>query len=147
MRGGIAALSQLDKSLDEASTTLGANGATTFKRVLMPLLKPAVIGALIYGFVRSMTTVSAIVFPGLGRHRSGDHLHIIGRVVNGDYGVAIAYCAVLILIMVTAIMLVQWVVGSRKLGAARQRIPARQSRPSRWADSAPAPIRTCRIPE
>jgi iron(III) transport system permease protein len=42
--------------------------------------------------------------------------YIIGRVVNGDYGVAIAYCAVLILIMVVAIVFVQWLVGSRKLG-------------------------------
>lgn len=115
VRGGIAAFSQLDKSLDEASTTLGAKGATTFRRVLLPLLKPAVIGALIYGFVRSMTTVSAIIFL-----VSGDTdlatTYILGRVGNGDYGVAIAYSAVLILIMVIAIVLVQWLVGTRKLG-------------------------------
>ena len=115
VRGGIAALSQLDKSLDEASTTLGANGATTFRRVLMPLLKPAIVGALIYGFVRSMTTVSAIVFLVSGDTEVAT-TYIIGRVINGDYGVAIAYCAVLILIMIVAIVLVQWLVGSRKLG-------------------------------
>ena len=140
VRGGIAALSQLDKSLDEASTTLGANGATTFKRVLMPLLKPAVIGALIYGFVRSMTTVSAIVFLVSGDTEVAT-TYIIGRVVNGDYGVAIAYCAVLILIMVAAIMLVQWIVGSRKLG--RHSGTARRAnitRGSRWI--APAPNKT-----
>ena len=115
VRGGIAALSQLDKSLDEASTTLGANGATTFRRVLMPLMKPAIVGALIYGFVRSMTTVSAIVFLVSGDTEVAT-TYIIGRVINGDYGVAIAYCSVLILIMVVAIVLVQWIVGSRKLG-------------------------------
>ena len=115
VRGGIAALSQLDKSLDEASTTLGANGATTFRRVLMPLLKPAIVGALIYGFVRSMTTVSAIVFLVSGDTEVAT-TYIIGRVINGDYGVAIAYCAVLILIMIVAIVFVQWLVGSRKLG-------------------------------
>jgi len=115
VRGGIAALSQIDKSLDEASTTLGANGATTFRRVLMPLMKPAIVGALIYGFVRSMTTVSAIVFLVSGDTEVAT-TYIIGRVINGDYGVAIAYCSVLILIMVVAIVLVQWIVGSRKLG-------------------------------
>jgi iron(III) transport system permease protein len=115
VRGGIAALSQLDKSLDEASTTLGANGATTFKRVLLPLLKPAVVGALIYGFVRSMTTVSAIIFLVSGDTELAT-TYIIGRVVNGDYGVAIAYSVALILIMVVAIVLVQWLVGTRKLG-------------------------------
>ena len=115
VRGGIAALSQLDKSLDEASTTLGANGATTFRRVLMPLMKPAIVGALIYGFVRSMTTLSAIVFLVSGDTEVATS-YIIGRVINGDYGVAIAYCSVLILIMVVAIVFVQWLVGSRKLG-------------------------------
>jgi iron(III) transport system permease protein len=115
VRGGIAALSQIDKSLDEASTTLGANGATTFRRVLMPLMKPAIVGALIYGFVRSMTTVSAIIFLVSGDTEVAT-TYIIGRVVNGDYGVAIAYSAVLILIMVVAIVVVQWLVGTRKLG-------------------------------
>ncbi len=123
VRGGIAALSQLDKSLDEASTTLGANGATTFRRVLMPLMKPAIVGALIYGFVRSMTTVSAIVFLVSGDTEVAT-TYIIGRVVNGDYGVAIAYCAVLILIMVVAIVFVQWLVGSRKLGRRAAASPA-----------------------
>ena len=59
--------------------------------------------------------VSAIVFLVSGDTEVAT-TYIIGRVVNGDYGVAIAYCAVLILIMVLAIVLVQWLVGSRKLG-------------------------------
>jgi iron(III) transport system permease protein len=62
VRAGIASMAQIDRSLDEASTTLGARGATTLKRVLLPLLKPAVIAALVYSFVRSMTTLSAIIF-------------------------------------------------------------------------------------
>lgn len=115
VRGGIAAFAQLDRSLDEASTTLGAGGATTFRRVLMPLLKPAIIGALIYGFVRSMTTVSAIIFLVSGNTELAT-TYIIGRVINGDYGVAIAYSATLIMIMVLAIVLVQWLVGARRLG-------------------------------
>ena len=41
---------------------------------------------------------------------------IIGRVGNGDYGVALAYCTVLIVLMSAAIALIQFVVGERKLG-------------------------------
>jgi iron(III) transport system permease protein len=115
VRGGIAALSQIDKSLDEASTTLGANGAKTFRYVLFPLLKPAIVGALVYGFVRSMTTVSAIIFLVSGETEVAT-TYIIGRVVNGDYGISIAYSAVLIVIMVVAILIIQWLVGSRVLG-------------------------------
>ncbi len=43
--------------------------------------------------------------------------YIIGRVVNGDYGVAIAYSAVLILLMVAAIVAIQWLVGVRVVAA------------------------------
>jgi iron(III) transport system permease protein len=42
--------------------------------------------------------------------------YIINRVVNGDYGVAIAYCSVLIVLMMAAIWLIQRLVGERKLG-------------------------------
>ena len=42
--------------------------------------------------------------------------YIIGRVGNGDYGVALAYCTVLIVLMSAAIALIQFLVGERKLG-------------------------------
>src|SRR5205823_3688 len=42
IRSGLAALAQLDKSLDEASLTLGASSSTTVRRVVYPLLKPTV---------------------------------------------------------------------------------------------------------
>ncbi|HYR01552.1 MAG TPA: iron ABC transporter permease, partial [Casimicrobiaceae bacterium] len=62
VRAGIAAMSQIDRSLDEASVTLGARGFTTLSRVILPLLKPAIVAALVYSFVRAVTTVSAVIF-------------------------------------------------------------------------------------
>ena len=41
---------------------LGASTLTTLRRVVLPLLKPALVAALTYSFVRSMTTVSAVIF-------------------------------------------------------------------------------------
>ena len=46
--------------------------------------------------------------------------YIIGRVENGDYGLAIAYSSVLILVMLVAVSLVQLFVGERRLGRRRQ---------------------------
>jgi iron(III) transport system permease protein len=43
--------------------------------------------------------------------------YIIGRVINGDYGVAIAYSAVLIILMVAVILAIQWLVGVRTIAA------------------------------
>ncbi len=116
VRGGLASLAQIDHSLDEASSTLGASGSTTVRRVLLPLVKPAVVAALVYGFVRSVTTVSAVIFLVSGDTDMAT-TYIIGRVVNGDYGVAIAYSAVLIVLMLTAIVAIQRLVGVRVIGS------------------------------
>jgi iron(III) transport system permease protein len=115
VRAGMASMAQIDRSLDEASTTLGARGITTLRRVLLPLLKPAVIAALVYSFVRAVTTVSAVIFLVSAQYEWAT-TYIINRVVNGDYGVAIAYSSVLIVLMLAVIGLIQRVVGERQVG-------------------------------
>jgi iron(III) transport system permease protein len=115
VRAGMASMAQIDRSLDEASTTLGARSATTLRRVLLPLLKPAVVAALVYSFVRAMTTVSAVIFLVSAQYEWAT-TYIINRVVNGDYGVAIAYSSVLIVLMLAVIGVIQWAVGDRRLG-------------------------------
>ncbi len=115
VRAGAASFKQLDKSLDEASTMLRAGTATTLRRVVLPLLKPALVAALVYSFVRSMTTVSAVVFLVTAENELAT-TYIIGRVGNGDYGVALAYCTVLIVLMSLATSLISLLVGERRLG-------------------------------
>jgi iron(III) transport system permease protein len=115
VRSGIATLSQIDKSLDEASLTLGARSGTTVRRVILPLLKPAIVAAMVYSFVRAMTAVSAIIFLVTAQYNMAT-AYIVGRVEAGEFGLAIAYSSVLIVVMLTAILLIQLVVGERKLG-------------------------------
>ena len=114
VRGGIAAMSQLDKSLDEASITLGANSFATVRRVILPLMGPAILAALTYSFVRAITSVSAVIFLVSAKHNMATSF-IVGRVENGEFGLAIAYSAVLIVTMLAAILLLQLLVGSRRL--------------------------------
>ncbi len=115
VRAGTAAFKQLDKSLDEASLMLRASTRQTLFNVVLPLLKPALVAALVYSFVRGMTTVSAVIFLVTAENELATS-YIIGRVGNGDYGVALAYCTVLIILMSLAIALIQFLVGERKLG-------------------------------
>ncbi len=115
VRAGVAAMSQVDASLDEASRMLRARSPRTLARVLAPLMKPAIVAALTYGFVRAMTTVSAVVFLVSAEYDLAT-TYIIGRVVNGDYGVAIAYCAVLIVLMVSVVAAIETLVGTRRHG-------------------------------
>jgi len=115
VRAGIAAMSQIDPSLDEASLTLGARSLTTIRRVILPLLRPAIVAALVFSFVRAMTAISAVIFLVSANYDMATS-YIVGRVENGDYGLAIAYCSVLIGFMVLVVLLIQLVVGRRRLG-------------------------------
>jgi len=115
VRAGTAAFKQLDRSLDEASAMLRAGSVQTLRHVVLPLLKPALVAALVYSFVRAITTVSAVIFLVTAENELAT-TYIIGRVGNGDYGVALAYCTVLIVLMAAAIGLIQLLVGERKLG-------------------------------
>ncbi|MXQ13809.1 ABC transporter permease [Microvirga makkahensis] len=115
VRSGIATLSQIDKSLDEASLTLGARSATTMRRVVLPLLRPAIVAALVYSFVRAMTAVSAVIFLVTAEYNMAT-TYIVGRVEAGEFGLAIAYSTVLIVVMLFAILAIQVAVGERRLG-------------------------------
>lgn len=115
VRAGVAAMSQLDRNLDEASLTLGASASTTMRHVIAPLLRPAIAAALVYSFVRAITAISAVIFLVSAKYDMATS-YIIGRVENGDFGIAIAYSSVLILVMLAAVSLVQLVIGKRRLG-------------------------------
>ena len=119
VRAGIASMSQLDKSLDESSLTLGANSWQTFRRVILPLLRPAILAALVYSFVRAMTAISAVIFLVSARYDMATS-YIIGRVENNDYGLAIAYSTTLIFVMLAAVGLLQFLVGRVQIGRRTQ---------------------------
>ncbi|MBC8791803.1 MAG: iron ABC transporter permease [Tagaea sp. CACIAM 22H2] len=123
VRAGMAALSQIDKSLDEASLTLGARTATTVRRVVMPLLRPAIVATLVFSFVHAMTAVSAVIFLVSARHNMAT-AYIVGRVEAGEFALAIAYSTVLIGVMALAIVIIQLGVGRRQLGRRGQQTAA-----------------------
>jgi iron(III) transport system permease protein len=122
VRAGTAAFKQLDKSLDEASLMLRASTVQTLIHVVLPLLKPALVAALVYSFVRAITRVCAVIFLVTAENELAT-TYIIGRVGNGDYGVALAYCTVLIVLRSLAIALIQFLVGERKLGRRKAGAP------------------------
>jgi iron(III) transport system permease protein len=119
MRAGLAALAQIDRSMEEASQTMGGGGLTTLRRVVLPLIRPAIFTALVYSFVTAMTAVSAVIFLVSARHNMAT-AYIMGRVEAGEYALAIAYSAVLMIVMVVCVVLIQLLVGTRKLGRRKE---------------------------
>ncbi len=115
VRSGLAVLSQIDKSLDEASLTLGARSFTTIRLIVLPLLRPAIVSAMVYSFVRAMTAVSAVIFLVSAQYNMAT-AYIVGRVEAGEFGLAIAYSSALIVIMLAAVELIEFAAGERRLG-------------------------------
>jgi len=62
IRATVALLQQIDRSIEEASSSLGAGSAETFRRVTLPLIAPAFFAGLGVVFIRSMTAISATIF-------------------------------------------------------------------------------------
>ncbi|MGH1543374.1 MAG: ABC transporter permease [Arenicella sp.] len=114
IRASVAAMAQLDKNMDEAALTLGANRFTCIRTIIVPLLRPAIIAALIYSFIRAITSISAVIFLVSAEYNLAT-TYIIGMVEGARYGPAIAYSSVLIVVMLAAILFIQLVVGKRKL--------------------------------
>jgi iron(III) transport system permease protein len=124
VRGGIAALAQIDKSLDEASATMGAGALATLRRVVLPLLRPAIVTALAYSFIQAMTAVSAVIFLVSARHNLAT-VYIVGRVEAGEMALAIAYSTVLIVIMLAVVLGIERLVGRAQIGRRTTGAPVR----------------------
>ena len=110
IRSGIAALAQIDAALEEASVTLRASFAATLQRIVLPLIRPAIVSALVFSFVRSITAISAVVFLVSAKWQLSTKV-ILDQAENGRYGLATAYSTVLILIMASAMALMYLLVG------------------------------------
>ena len=128
VRGGIAALAQIDKSLDEASATMGAGAVDTLRRVVLPLLRPAIVTALAFSFVHAMTAVSAVIFLVSAQHNLAT-VYIVGRVEAGEMALAIAYSTVLIFIMLGVVLGIEKLVGRAQIGR-RANAPAASVAPA-----------------
>ena len=115
VRGGLAALAQIDRSLDEASATMGAGAVSTLRHVVLPLLRPAIVAALAFSFVHAMTAVSAVIFLVSARHNLAT-VYIVGRVEAGEMALAIAYSTVLIVIMLGVVLGIERLVGRAQIG-------------------------------
>lgn len=123
VRGGLAALAQIDRSLDEASATMGAGALHTLRRVVLPLLRPAIITTLAFSFVHAMTAVSAVIFLVSARHNLAT-VYIVGRVEAGEMALAIAYSTVLIVIMLAVVLGIERLVGRAQIGRRATASPA-----------------------
>src|SRR5438093_6668082 len=110
----VAGLRQIDRSIDEAATSLGASKLRGFRDVLVPMLGGSVQVGLVTCFVRAVTTLSLIIF--LFTPRSATATITIFQLVNDfDWGGASAFTVGDIALAIAAVTLIGFIGGRRRL--------------------------------
>jgi len=109
VRSGVAALQQIDPSIEEASNILGADAQYTFRKVTLPLILPALLAGLIFSFTRHMTSLSAIIFLVSAKWRIVT-ASILSEWEQGGVSIAAAYSTVIIVFVLIAIFVLNLLV-------------------------------------
>jgi iron(III) transport system permease protein len=100
------ALSNTDRSLEEAAANLGASRWRIWNQVVFPQLIPAISGAALLVFMNSMASFTApYLFGGEWRFLT---LEIYNAKLNGDVPMAITHAVVLTVISLSFLSLVRW---------------------------------------
>jgi len=101
-----AALQTMDYALVEASMDMGASGWQTFRMVVFPLLRPALVGASLLVFMLSMASFTApLLFGGLEPFLT---VQIYQYKINGDIEMAALLSLLLMSISVGLLLLLEW---------------------------------------
>lgn len=107
IRTTVAILQQIDPSIEEASSSLGAASGTTFRRITLPLILPAFFAGLGVVFIRSMTAISATIFL-ISINWTLITVRILEKMTELELGPAAAFSILVVLIVfivITAISL------------------------------------------
>ncbi len=100
-----AALQNVDRSLLEASSDLGAHPATTFRTIILPHLRPSLVSASLLVFMISMASFTApLLFAGSENFLT---LQIYNYKVNGNLEYSAAISVVLTLICLLFLLLIE----------------------------------------
>ena len=110
LRTSVAALLQIDPSLEQASANLGASAVTTFRRVTVPLVRRAVLSGVIFSFTRNMTTLSTVALLVTPNWRIMTS-QILNEIDAQRLGSGAAYSTILIVIVLVAIVTLQRLFG------------------------------------
>ncbi len=113
-QAAIAGLQQIDRSLDEAATSLGASKLRGFRDILFPMLDSALLTGFVTAFVRAVTTLSVVIFlftPGTTLAT----ITIFQLVNDFDWGGATAFTMAVIGMSVLVLVLV-WTISGKRAG-------------------------------
>ncbi len=110
----IANLKQIDRSIEEAAISLGADPIRTFTQVVFPLTKTAFFSNITFFFMRAMTTISAVIFLVSAKVKLAA-IEIIFLDIDGRTASANAMCTIIIVLVVAMLVVMRLITGKSGL--------------------------------
>jgi iron(III) transport system permease protein len=111
LRSGVSTLKQIDVAMEEASADLGARWFTTFRRIVLPLMKPAFIAGITFAFIRAITELTSTIFLVTPKWRVMA-VDIYNMVESGALGAAAAMSSLLMVIVVVVLAVIYKLTGA-----------------------------------
>lgn len=101
-------LEELDREAEEAARSLGASPLTTFRRVILPSLTPAIAAGAALSFARAVSEYGSLVLisGNLALRTEVTSVRILTYIENGDLAGAATVATVLLLIALLVIVLI-----------------------------------------
>ncbi len=91
-------LHELDREMEEAAASLGAGSFTTFRRIIFPILLPAILSGVALAYARAIGEFGAVVLitGNLPFKTEVASVYIFGRIESGDPQAAAAVSVLLL---------------------------------------------------
>jgi sulfate/thiosulfate transport system permease protein len=108
-------LLELDRTSEEAASSLGAGPATVFRRVVLPALTPAILSGVALSFARAVGEFGSVVLisGNLPFKTEVGSVYIFNQVENDNVGAAAAVSVVLLLCALVVLGAMTWLSRAR----------------------------------
>lgn len=109
-QAAVAGMKQIDRSIEEAASNLGASGLRVLRDVYLPLLRGAFATSFVTAFIRAVTNLSIVVFLVTPRNLVATYA-ILSMIGGGFWGAAAALTTALLAVTFVAVGLARVALG------------------------------------
>jgi len=112
-------LLEIELDQEEAARTMGATSWTTFRRILLPALRPAILGGTLLSFARAVGEFGSIIIVAgnIPMRSQTASVYIMGEIESANTVGASAMSVVLLGLSFSLILLVDWLERDKSIEA------------------------------
>jgi len=103
-------LIELDRDMEEAATSLGASAWTTFRRIVLPNLRPAILAGAGLGFARALGEFGSVVLisGNIPFKTEVASVFVFGQIESDNVRAAAAVSVILLLVSFVLLVAIGW---------------------------------------